>query len=129
MATYLWIGLGGALGSMGRHWCNGVIGRLAGLGFPTGTLVINVLGSLVIGLASALMGSEGRFPSSMTAQQFLMVGVCGGYTTFSAFSLQTLALMQGNQWIAAGANVVLSVVLCLIAVWIGHAAGTAINGG
>jgi CrcB protein len=128
MAAYLWIGLGGALGSMARHWCNGVIGRLAGLGFPTGTLVINVVGSLVIGLASALMGSEGRYPASMTAQQFVMVGICGGYTTFSSFSLQTLALMQGNQMIAAGANIVLSVVLCLSAVWIGHTAGTVISG-
>jgi CrcB protein len=127
MGAYLWIGIGGALGSMARHWCNGFINRLAGMGFPTNTLVINVLGSFVIGLASSLMGSEGRFPTSMTAQQFVMVGICGGYTTFSAFSLQTLALLQGSQWIAAGANIVLSVVLCLIAVWVGHLLGTTVS--
>jgi CrcB protein len=63
----------------------------------------------------------------MTAQQFVMTGICGGYTTFSAFSLQTLGLMQGNHLMAAGANIVLSVVLCLISVWLGHTAGTLVN--
>jgi CrcB protein len=129
MAAYLWIGLGGALGSMARHWCNGVVARLAGVGFPWGTLAINVLGSFVIGVASATVGSEGRFPTGPTAQQFVMVGLCGGYTTFSAFSLQTLALIQGDQWGAAAANVLLSVALCLAATWIGHLAGLAVAPG
>ena len=129
MLAYVWVGLGGALGSMARHWCNGAYARAFGLNLPWGsTLVINVLGSLVIGLASSLMGSEGRSPSSMNAQQFVMVGICGGYTTFSSFSLQTLTLIHGSQWLAAGANIVLSVVLCLAAVWIGHAAGVSVSG-
>lgn len=123
MQAYVWIGLGGALGSMARHWCNGAITALAGVGFPWGTLLINVLGSLVIGFAAATMGANGRFPADPGAQQFLMVGLCGGYTTFSAFSLQTLALMQGGQWLAAGANMGLSVGLCLVAVWLGYAMG------
>ena len=129
MIAYLWIGLGSALGGMARHWCNGAVARMAGVGFPYGTLAINVLGSFVIGVASSTMGSEGRFATGPTAQQFVMVGVCGGYTTFSAFSLQTLALIQGDQWPAAGANVAASVVLCIIAVWAGHAAGLAIATG
>jgi len=129
MIAYVWIGIGSALGGMGRHWCNGLIARWLGLGFPYGTLVINVAGSFVIGLASSVMGSEGRFPTGPTAQQFVMVGLCGGYTTFSAFSLQTLALIQGAQWPAAIANVVLSVVLCLIAVWAGHSAGLTLSPG
>ena len=129
MLTYLWVGLGGALGSMARHWCNGAYARAFGLNTPWGsTLAINVLGSLIIGLAASLMGSEGRYPSSVTAQQFVMVGLCGGFTTFSAFSLQTLTLIQGSQWLAAGGNIVLSVVLCLIAVWVGYAAGVALSG-
>ena len=128
MIAYLWIGLGGALGSMGRHWCNGAIARLAGLGFPWGTLVINVLGSFVIGVAAATMGSEGRFGSGPTAQQFVMVGICGGFTTFSSFSLQTMALIQAHNMAAAAANIGLSVALCLLAVWVGYTAGTFLNG-
>ena len=127
MTSYLWIGLGGALGSMARHWSNGLIMRLAGAGFPWGTLVINVLGSFIIGLAAATMSAEGRFATGDVPRQFLMVGICGGYTTFSAFSLQTLALVQGGQFGAAAGNVVLSVGLCMIAVWAGYALGLMIN--
>ncbi len=123
MQAYLWIGLGGALGSMARHWSNGIVATLAGVGFPWGTLVINILGSFVIGFAATSMSADGRFPAGDTARQFLMVGVCGGYTTFSAFSLQTLALMRGDQWLYAAGNVVLSVTLCMIAVWLGYTAG------
>jgi CrcB protein len=127
MQAYLWIGLGGALGSMARHWSNGIVAVLAGVGFPWGTLVINVLGSFLIGFAATTMNADGRFPASMTAQQFVMVGLCGGYTTFSAFSLQTLALLRGEQWLYAAGNVVLSVSLCMIAVWAGYMAGLALS--
>jgi fluoride exporter len=127
MQAYLWIGLGGALGSMARHWSNGIVAVLAGVGFPWGTLVINVLGSFIIGFAATTMNADGRFPASMTAQQFVMVGLCGGYTTFSAFSLQTLALLRGEQWLYAAGNVVLSVSLCMIAVWAGYMAGLALS--
>lgn len=127
MQTYLWIGLGGALGSMARHWANGVVAALAGIGFPWGTLVINILGSLVIGLAAATMSGEGRFPGGEYARVFVMVGLCGGFTTFSAFSLQTLALIQGGQWLSAAANAVLSVMLCLGAVWLGYTLGMLLN--
>lgn len=127
MQAYLWIGLGGALGSMARHWSNGIVATLAGVGFPWGTLVVNVLGSFIIGFAATTMSADGRFPSSTTAQQFLMVGVCGGFTTFSAFSLQTLALMRGDQWLYAAGNVTLSVVLCMISVWAGYTLGLALN--
>jgi CrcB protein len=112
---------------MARHWSNGLVTRLAGAGFPWGTLVINVLGSFIIGLAASTMSAEGRFATGDTQRQFLMVGICGGYTTFSAFSLQTLALMQGGQWGAAAGNAALSVGLCMIAVWAGYALGLMIN--
>src|SRR5579871_4522125 len=127
MQAYLWIGIGSALGGMARHWCNVVIMRMAGAGFPYGILTINVLGSFVIGIASAVMVGEGRWPSSPTAQQFVLVGLCGGYTTFSSFSLNTLNLIQGSQWGLAAANILLSVALCLFAVWAGHAAGVALS--
>ena len=129
MQAYIWIGLGGALGSMARHWCNGLAARLAGVDFPWGTLFINILGSFIIGVASATMGSEGRWPTSMTAQQFVMVGICGGYTTFSSFSLQTLDLMRGGAMDRAAINVAASVVLCIAAVAAGHALGAHLNGG
>ncbi len=127
MQAYLWIGLGGALGSMARHWCNGLVAVLAGVNFPWGTLVINVLGSFVIGFAAATMTTEGRFPTGDTPRQFVMVGLCGGYTTFSAFSLQTLTLLQGGQWLPALGNVGLSVGLCMVAVWLGYVAGLALS--
>jgi fluoride exporter len=127
MQTYLWIGLGGALGSMARHGCNGLVAMMAGVAFPWGTLVINVVGSVVIGFAAATMHEGGRFPASAEARQFLMVGLCGGYTTFSAFSLQTLTLIQGGQWLPAAGNIGLSVVLCIGGAWLGYAAGLALN--
>ena len=127
MQAYLWIGLGGALGSMARHWSNGIIAALAGVDFPWGTLVINILGSFIIGVAASTMNAEGAFPTGETPRQFVMVGICGGYTTFSAFSLQTLALIQGGQWLPAAANAGLSVFLCLLAVWLGYAAGLALS--
>ncbi len=123
MHTYLWIGLGGALGSMARHWSNEAVTALAGAAFPWGTLVINVVGSLVIGFAAATMGIDGRFASGDAPRQFVMVGLCGGYTTFSAFSLQTLALIQNGQWLPAAGNAGLSVGLCMLSVWVGYAAG------
>ena len=127
MQTYLLIGLGGALGSVARHWCNSLATMMLGPTFPWGTLIVNVLGSVVIGFAAATMHEGGRFPAGDDARTFLMVGLCGGYTTFSAFSLQTLALIQGGQWLPAAGNIGLSVVLCLIAVWLGYTFGRALN--
>ncbi|MGO1075149.1 fluoride efflux transporter CrcB [Inquilinus sp. CA228] len=129
MGTYLWVAAGSALGGMARYWCSGFVAERAGEAFPWGTLIINVLGSFVIGLFGGLTGPDGRFLVSPEVRIFVMVGLCGGYTTFSAFSLQTLALMQEGEWARAGANVGLSVVLCLIAVWLGvAAAGAALKG-
>lgn len=127
MQTYVLIGLGGALGSMARHWCNGLAIAAMGAAFPWGTLIINIAGSVVIGFAAATMHADGRFPVHDEARLFLMVGMCGGYTTFSAFSLQTLTLIQGGQWLPAAGNVGLSVVLCIAGVWLGYLAGLAVN--
>ena len=125
MASYLWIGLGGALGSMARYWCAGYVAERIGTDFPWGTFTVNVVGSFLIGVLAT--AGDGRFPLGGEARQFLMIGLLGGYTTFSAFSLETLSLARDGDWLRAGGNIVLSVALCLVAVWFGHLAATALN--
>jgi fluoride exporter len=127
MVTYLWIGLGSALGGMARYWCSGLVANRFGETFPWGTLTVNVIGSFVIGFVATLTAPDGRLLVGSNARQFVMVGVLGGYTTFSSFSLQTLALARDGEWLRAGTNIVLSVVLCLVAVWLGHIAAAALN--
>ena len=119
--AYLWVAFGGALGSVSRFWLNGLISEKFGATFPWGTLAINVTGSFAIGIIGALAIPEGRMDSQsrIFATQFLMIGVCGGYTTFSSFSLQTLNLANDGEWLYAGANILFSVVLCLLGVWLG----------
>ena len=124
---YLWIAVGSALGGVTRYWCTGVTARLLGETFPWGTLFVNVLGSFIIGFFATLTGPDGRVFASSDARLFVMIGLCGGYTTFSSFSLQTLNLMNDGEWLYAGANITLSVVLCLIAVWAGHVLAAGLN--
>jgi len=129
MLAYLWVAIGGAVGSVGRFWLSGLVAARFGETFPFGTLVINVSGSFIIGVIAALAIPEGRMDpqSRQFATQFIMIGVCGGYTTFSSFSWQTLKLMQEKEWLYAGGNVILSVVLCMIAVWVGYLLGSMFN--
>ncbi len=126
MLTYFWLGLGGALGTIARYWLNGIISRHFE-SFPMGTLAINVTGSFVIGFFATITAPEGRWLVSPAFRAFFMVGVCGGYTTFSSFSLQTLNLAQDGEWLYASANAALSLVVCLVAVWLGYAAGMGLN--
>lgn len=125
--AYFWIGLGSALGGMGRYWCSGVAASLIGETFPWGTLIVNVLGSLVIGFFATMTGPDGRLFAGTPMRQFVMIGLCGGYTTFSSFSLQTLNLVNDGEWLYAGLNVAASVVACLLAVWLGHTAAVHVN--
>jgi fluoride exporter len=122
MITYFWVALGSALGGMARYWCTGLVAARFGDAFPWGTIAINVVGSFVIGVFATLTALDGRFPVAADARIFVMVGLCGGFTTFSAFSLQTLDLLRAGNWAGAGGNVLFSVLLCLIAVWAGHLA-------
>jgi fluoride exporter len=128
MMTYVWIAIGSALGGMARHWCTLVATALFGTAFPWGTLFINILGSFVIGFFFAITGPDGRLDVSLDTKLFVMTGICGGYTTFSAFSLQTLSLFQDGAWLRGGAYIAASVALCLIAVWAGYALAMVING-
>jgi fluoride exporter len=120
--AFILIALGGAIGSVGRYYASRLIMLLSGGVFPFGTMFVNVSGAIVIGFLAALSAPEGRVFVSPQARLFLMTGICGGYTTFSTFSLETVALIGDGQWIAASLNAVGSVLLCLAAVWLGSIA-------
>jgi fluoride exporter len=125
MITTLWVAVGGALGSIARYWVAIAVARLLGPQFPWGTILINIVGSFVIGFFAALTATgTGRLSVPSDLRIFVMVGVCGGFTTFSAFSLQTLDLMRDGRTVQALANVGLSVMLCLVAVAAGHYGAT-----
>ena len=129
MLTYVWIALGGAIGSVMRFAMNGMVSQRFGETFPWGTLLINVCGSFLIGILGALTSAEGPLKPETRAftVQFFIVGICGGYTTFSSFSLQTLNLIRAGQLLHAGGNVLLSVSLCMVAVWLGYLLGSAVS--
>lgn len=127
MLIYAWIALGSALGGISRYWLSGVVASACGETFPLGTLLINILGSFVIGFFATLTGPDGRFIVSPDIRIFVMTGICGGFTTFSSFSLQTLNLARDGDFLRAGMNIVLSVILCLLSVWLGYIAATAFN--
>lgn len=126
MFIYLLIALGGAIGSVARHWLTETVTvRLDGP-FPWGTFLVNVSGCLLIGFLASLSGPAWRQFTGTEARAFFMVGLCGGYTTFSAFSLQTVNLLRLGEWPRAGAYVAGSVMLCVLGVWLGHLLATAV---
>ncbi|MDD2708166.1 MAG: fluoride efflux transporter CrcB [Verrucomicrobiae bacterium] len=125
----LWVGVGSAIGGAARFWLSGFVAHRIGETFPWGTLIVNVSGSLVIGFFAAVTAPDGRWMAPSLFRQFFMIGICGGYTTFSSFSLQTLNLVHDGDWARATANVVLSVLLCLAGVWLGDLLGARINQG
>ena len=127
MILYLLIALGGALGSVARFFLSGVVANQFGATFPWGTLVVNVTGSFAIGFFFTLTEPGGRVFAASNARQFFMTGICGGYTTFSSFSLQTLNLARDGEWLRAGANTIGSVAACLVAVWLGHFCASFLN--
>jgi CrcB protein len=128
--NYLVIGLGGAIGSMLRFGVGSLIDstvQKSGQIFPWGTIVVNITGCFVIGFVFTISTGEGRLLLSPLTRNFITIGILGGYTTFSSFSWQTLALAQDGQWWGAAANVLLSVVLCLVGVWLGAMLAGSLN--
>jgi CrcB protein len=123
VAAWLWVGLGGALGSMARFGLAAAVAAWTGPQFPWGTWLINVAGSFLIGWFGALTGRNGALSVPMDIRLFVMVGICGGFTTFSSFSLQTLELLQSGEAALAGLYILGSVALCLLAVWGGTLLG------
>jgi CrcB protein len=120
MTLYLWIFFGSGLGGLARFALSGLMVSRFGETFPWGTLVVNVTGSFVIGFFATLTYPAGRFAIGSTSRQFVMAGLLGGFTTYSAFSLQTVALAREGEWLRAGANAGGTFVLCFVAVWLGH---------
>jgi len=131
LMNYLVIGLGGAFGSMLRFGIGTLIDtsvQKTGTIFPWGTIIVNITGCFIIGfIATISAAGEGRLFLSPLTRNFITIGILGGYTTFSSFSLQTLTLMQSGQRWEALANVLLSVVLCLVGVWLGAMLAASIN--
>jgi CrcB protein len=119
LLTWFAVAAGGALGSLARYWMTGAVAALTGARFPYGTLLINVLGSFVIGGVAGVTLTPARMGMHPDVRIFLMVGICGGFTTFSAFSLQTLELIQTGDVIPAALYIAGSVVLCVFFVWLG----------
>jgi CrcB protein len=123
MGAWFAVAVGGAIGSVGRFWLATVMTTLTGPRFPWGTLLINVLGSCVIGLVGGYTLVPGRAALHPDIRIFLMTGVCGGFTTFSAFSLQTLELLQGGEVVPALGYAIGSVILCVLATYAGWVLG------
>lgn len=118
MYPFLLVGAGGALGAMARFGLSGLVGRLWPLSFPLATLLVNIVGSVLMGV---LIGLLARFmpPQQAALRLFLAVGVLGGFTTFSSFSLDTIVLLERGAWLQAGLYVLISVVVCLIGLYLG----------
>lgn len=119
MITYLWVTMGSALGGLLRYSIARAI-LSSSAAFPWGTVLINVLGCFVIGFFGTATLSNSRFAASDNIRLFVMVGICGGFTTFSSFSLESFELLRTGAWGKAATNILLSVVLCLFSVAVGH---------
>jgi fluoride exporter len=127
MFAYFCVAVGGALGSVARFWISGAVARQWGQTFPWGTMAVNVTGSLLIGFLTALTEPGGRRFMGPAGTQFFMIGICGGYTTFSSFSRETFNLLRDREWLYAGGNVFGSVIACMLAVWLGYVLGVGFN--
>ena len=117
---YLMAATGGAIGSVGRVMMSSLVARWTGEDFPFGTITVNVTGALLMGMLAGFGETDpGKLMFTQPARTFLMIGVLGGYTTFSSFSLQTFLLMEQGNLLGAALNVLLSVVLCVAGIWAG----------
>jgi len=119
--AYAAVMIGSAVGGLARYVCGLLIAERVDSDFPWATLCVNVTGSFLIGVFAALTDPGGRWANSPLLRELLMVGLMGGYTTFSAFSLQTFALLREGRFGIAMVNVLASVLLCLVVVWLGYA--------
>jgi CrcB protein len=117
---YLAVMVIGAFGCAARMWLSNLLAQKYGFVFPIGTLVVNILGCFLIGSFAGMTRPDGGLLVHPVIRQSVMIGFLGGFTTFSSFSLQTIALFTDGEPGYAALNIALSVVLCLVAVWIGQ---------
>jgi CrcB protein len=121
MSRFLWVCLGGAIGTGARYWLSGWTQRLAGPGFPAGTLAVNVIGSLLLGIVMEVGVTGGLLPPALRLT--LATGVIGGFTTYSTFNYETIEYLRESAWPLAAANVLITVSVCLGAGFAGLALG------
>ena len=124
---YAVVALGGALGTIARYFTSGLVANAFGGTFPWGTLIVNIAGSFIVGFFWTLTAPDGRLLVSGPTRQFVMTGFCGGFTTFSSFSLQTMNLINDGEWLYAGGNVLGSMILSLLGVWLGSLCAALFN--
>jgi len=125
--SYVAVALGSIIGAVARFLVSVLFVSQFGNGFPWATLFVNVTGSMMIGFYAALTGPDGRLMASPRQRQFVMVGICGGYTTFSAFSLETLRLVQSGRADTALLYLLVSAVTWIAGVWLGHVLAARLN--
>ena len=125
VVLYGYIAAGNVMGGVARYLLSLLIQLVPG--FPWATLFVNVTGSFVIGFYGTLSGPDGRLFASVRQRQFVMTGFCGGYTTFSTFSLETFRLMEGGMVQIAFLNIAVSIVTWLVAVWLGYVLASRLN--
>ncbi|MCX6133436.1 MAG: fluoride efflux transporter CrcB [Ignavibacteriales bacterium] len=121
MQNYLLVFAGGGIGAVTRYWLSGLIHQRFGTEFPSGTLMVNIIGCFLIGVLMSML--EDRFVVYPSLRIFLTIGILGGFTTFSSFSFETVALLRDGEVFYASANVLLSVGTCLGGTWLGYSLG------
>ncbi|HLP16454.1 MAG TPA: fluoride efflux transporter CrcB [Bacteroidota bacterium] len=121
MGNFLVVFLGGGIGAAARYWLSGAIARSSASGFPFGTVTVNIIGCFLIGFL--MTAFEERFLVSPWLRLFLTIGILGGFTTFSTFSFETIAMMKDAEYFYAFVNILFSVATCLIATYAGSALG------
>lgn len=124
MVKLLLIGFAGFIGTLGRYWLSGVVARRYGETFPLGTLLVNLIGCFLVGLLFYLM--QERYLVNQNVRTIILIGMLGGFTTFSSLGLQTFTLIQDNEIALAVINMVASNVMGLLLVWAGYALGRAL---
>ena len=127
MREIIYIGVAGGLGTLGRYYVTGLAHRLLGYGFPYGTLSVNLVGSFLVGFVAQAGINTGLVPQTLRVP--LTLGFLGGFTTFAAFSLETLGYLENGAWSMAGMNILTNVVPGIIAVLLGVMVGRALLGG
>lgn len=121
MVNIVLVFLGGGIGAAARYWLSGIVYQKMNTDFPYGTLTVNAIGCLLIGILMTAM--EERFLAQPSLRVFLTIGILGGFTTFSSFSFETIALLRDGEILYALVNIFTSIFVCLFGTWVGMQIG------